>query len=135
MNIDTWEMDELKINAITAYLLAKPEAEECYPFDAQTAVFKVQGKVFALLTRKQQTPLLNVKCDPEQAIELRNVFADVIPAYHMNKRHWNSIVLTGSLPIGEVQRQVDHSYGLVVKGLKRSIREGLEVRHGSSVLY
>jgi predicted DNA-binding protein (MmcQ/YjbR family) len=117
------------------YLLAKPEAEEYFPFDDHTAVYKVQGKMFALLIKKQGQWLLNLKCSPDHAIELRDIFPEVIPAYHMNKRHWNSIVLDGNLPIGEIQRQIDHSYALVVKGLKKSIREGLEVRHGVDVLY
>ena len=122
-------------NTLKQYLLSKPEAEEHYPFDDYTAVFKVQGKMFALLIKKQGTPLLNLKCDPGHAIELRDIFPEVIPAYHMNKRHWNSVVLQGDLPAGEIQRQIEHSYGLVVKGLKKSIREGLEVRHGKPALY
>ncbi|MGO2354375.1 MAG: MmcQ/YjbR family DNA-binding protein [Marinomonas foliarum] len=117
------------------YLLSKPEAEEYYPFDDYTAVFKVQGKMFALLIKKQGSPLLNLKCTPDHAIELRDIFSDVIPAYHMNKRHWNSVVLSGDLPMGEIQRQIDHSYSLVVRKLKKSVREGLEVRYGEPALY
>jgi predicted DNA-binding protein (MmcQ/YjbR family) len=123
----------LDSTALKKYLLSKPEAEEYYPFDDHTAVFKVQGKMFALLIKKQGQPLLNLKCDPAHAIELRDVFIEIIPAYHMNKRHWNSVILDGDLPIGEIERLIDHSYGLVVKGLKKSIREGLEVRHGEEI--
>lgn len=125
----------MNLDVIKHYLLSKPEALETYPFDDKTAVFKVQNKMFALLITRQGQPLLNLKCDPADAMELRDIFDDVIPAYHMNKRHWNSIMLNGNLPIGEVQRQVDHSYALVVKGMKKSVREGLEVRHGSDVIY
>lgn len=121
--------------AMKKYLLSKPESIEDYPFDDHTPVFKVQGKMFALLSKYEGRLLLNLKCDPDHAIELRDVFSDVIPAYHMNKRHWNSLILNGDLPIGEIQRQIDHSYALVVKGLKKSIREGLEVRHGTLALY
>ncbi|RNF52902.1 MmcQ/YjbR family DNA-binding protein [Marinomonas hwangdonensis] len=121
--------------AIKKYLLSKPESIEDYPFDDHTPVFKVQGKMFALLSQYQGRLLLNVKCDPHHAIELRDVFSDVIPAYHMNKRHWNSLIVEGDLPMEEIQRQIDHSYTLVVKGLKKSIREGLEVRHGALALY
>ena len=117
------------------YLLSKPEAGEYYPFDNHTGVFKVQGKMFALLITKQGQQLLNLKCDPAHAIELRDIFTEIIPAYHMNKRHWNSVILDGDLPMGEIERLIDHSYGLVVKGLKKSIREGLEVRHGKRILY
>lgn len=115
------------------YLLSKPEAEEYYPFDDYTAVFKVQGKMFALLIKKQGQPLLNLKCNPDHAIELRDIFKEIFPAYHMNKRHWNSVILDGDLPNGEIERLIDHSYGLVVKGLKKSIREGLELRYGEDI--
>lgn len=127
--------DVVNFDAIKEYLLSKPEAQETYPFDDKTAVFKVQNKMFALLITRQGQPLLNLKCDPLDARELRDIFEEVIPAYHMNKRHWNSIILDGNLPIGEVQRQIDHSYALVVKGMKKSVREGLEVRYGSDVIY
>jgi len=123
----------LDIKTLKLYLLSKPEAEECYPFDNETAVFKVQGKMFALLSRKQGQQLLNLKCQPDHAIELRDIFKEIFPAYHMNKRHWNSIILDGDLPDGEIERLVDHSYSLVVKGLKKSIREGLEVRYAGEI--
>lgn len=128
---------ELNLDILIAkeYLLSKPEAVEDYPFDDKTAVFKVQGKMFALLSKYQGRQLLNLKCNPDHAIELRDIFAEIIPAYHMNKRHWNSVILDGDLPNGEIERLIDHSYGLVVKGLKKSIREGLEVRHGKLILY
>ena len=123
----------LDILIIKDYILSKPEAVEDYPFDDHTAVFKVQGKMFALLIKKQGQQLLNLKCDPAHSIELRDIFTEIIPAYHMNKRHWNSVILGGDLPMGEIERLIDHSYGLVVKGLKKSIREGLEVRYGEAV--
>ncbi|MGO2514067.1 MmcQ/YjbR family DNA-binding protein [Marinomonas polaris] len=123
----------MDILIIKDYLLSKPEAVEDYPFDDKTAVFKVQGKMFALLSKYQGRQLLNLKCNPDHAIELRDIFMEIIPAYHMNKRHWNSVILDGDLPMGEIERLVDHSYSLVVKGLKKSIREGLEVRHGGEI--
>jgi predicted DNA-binding protein (MmcQ/YjbR family) len=130
----------LDIEAVKAYLLSKPESGESYPFDGRAGVFKVQNKMFALLIKNQGKQLLNVKCDPDHALELRSIFTEIIPAYHMNKRHWNSIIIEGHLsdeemPDGEIQRLIDHSYALVVKGLKKSIREGLEVRHGKPILY
>ena len=125
----------MDIEAVKAYLLSKPESGESYPFDGRAGVFKVQNKMFALLIKNQGKQLLNVKCDPDHAMELRSIFMEVIPAYHMNKRHWNSIIIDGDLPDGEIQRLIDHSYGLVVRGLKKSIREGLEVRHGKPILY
>lgn len=125
----------MNIKAVKTYLLSKPESGESYPFDGKAGVFKVQNKMFALLIKNQGQQLLNVKCDPDHALELRSIFTEIRPAYHMNKRHWNSIVIEGDLPDGEIQRLIDHSYGLVVKGLKKPIREGLEVRHGKPILY
>ncbi|MEH6566793.1 MAG: MmcQ/YjbR family DNA-binding protein [Halopseudomonas sp.] len=117
------------------YLLSKPEAQEDFPFGPEAAVFKVQGKMFALLGQRQGRASLNLKCDPQQAIGLRDLFPAVTPGYHMNKRHWNSVFDDGSIPPGEMQRMIDHSYALVVKGLARSQRLGLEARHGKAALY
>lgn len=125
----------MKLEAVKAYLLSKPETGESYPFDERAAVFKVQDKMFALLIKNQGKQLLNLKCDPDHAMELRDIFPEVTPAYHMNKRHWNSILIEGDLPDGEIQRLIDHSYGLVVKKMKKSVREGLEVRHGKTIIY
>jgi len=78
---------------------------------------------------------MNLKCDPAQAQELRDLFKAVKPGYHMNKLHWNTIILDGSIPQGEIERMIDHSYGLVIKKLKKSEREALELRHGKDALY
>ncbi|HDY98519.1 MAG TPA: MmcQ/YjbR family DNA-binding protein [Pseudomonas sabulinigri] len=117
------------------YLLSKPEAEESFPFGPEAAVFKIQGKMFALLLERDGVASVNLKCDPEQAIGLRDLFTAVTPGYHMNKRHWNTVRDDGSIPVGELQRMIDHSYALVVKGLNRTQRLGLEARHGQAVLY
>ena len=112
------------------YLLGKPEAQEDFPFGPEAAVFKIQGKMFALLVERAGVASINLKCDPEQAIGLRDLFPAVTPGYHMNKRHWNTVRDDGSVPAGELQRMVDHSYALVVRGLTRAQRLGLEARHG-----
>lgn len=117
------------------YLLSKPEALEDYPFGPDAAVYKVADKMFALTFQRGGCLNINLKCNPVQAIELRDVFEAVQPAYHMNKRHWNTVILDGSLPASEVQRMIDHSYGMVVKGLKKAVRQGLEVRYGKGALY
>ncbi|WP_325101230.1 MmcQ/YjbR family DNA-binding protein [Marinomonas transparens] len=117
------------------YLLSKPEAEESYPFGPEPLVFKVQGKMFALFMVRNGNFCLNLKCDPDEAVQLRDIFPCVQAGYHMNKRHWNTVVLDNSLPMGEIERMVDNSYSLVVKGLKKSQREGLEVRYGSKIIY
>lgn len=115
------------------YLLAKPEAVEDYPFGPEAAVYKVLGKMFALVYHQQGECRVNLKCDPVEAMELRHVFDAVLPGYHMNKKHWNTVRLDGSLPMGEIQRMVDNSYRLVVKGLKKAERQGLALRTGEVV--
>lgn len=117
------------------YLLSKPEAWEDYPFGPGPAVFKVRQKMFALLMTDKSGVRLNLKCDPVQAQMLRDVFEAVQPGYHMNKRHWNTVLLDGSLPDGEIQRMIDHSYTLVVRGLKGVERRALELAWGPDVLY
>lgn len=113
--------------ALHEYLLAKPEARLDYPFGPEVAVYKVRDKLFALATaygqgQEQEQARLNLKCDPLEAQQLRMVFRDtVIPGYHMNKKHWNSVILNGSLPRTELLRMVDNSYALVVKSLGKTI--------------
>ncbi|MCK5791348.1 MAG: MmcQ/YjbR family DNA-binding protein [Ketobacter sp.] len=117
---------------LRAYLSGKPEAIEDYPFGPDAAVYKVQGKMFALVFVQQGECRVNLKCDPQEAMELRHVFDAVLPGYHMNKRHWNTVRLDGSLPPGEIERMVDNSYRLVVNGLTRAQRRGLALRTGQS---
>lgn len=117
------------------YLRSKPEAVEDYPFGPDAQVFKVQDKLFALVFQSAGCECINLKCNPEQAIGLRDLFAAVSPGYHMNKRHWNTVRNDGSVPPGELQRMIDHSYALVVRGLSRAKRQGLEARHGGELIY
>lgn len=121
--------------AVKQYLLSKPEAVEEYPFGPDAMVMKVQQKVFALCLVRDGQNAINLKCDPEEARQLRDIFSAVSAGYHMNKRHWNTVLLDGSLPMGEIERMIDNSYGLVVKGLKKADREGLELRHGRQLIY
>lgn len=125
-------MDE---KTLKAYFLSRPETEEDYPFGPDVAVFKVLGKMFGLIGYSKGMMRINLKCDPNEAQQLRDIYEAVIPGYHMNKTHWNTVIIDGSLPNGEIERQIDHSYGLVVKGLKKADRTGLEVRHGKDVIY
>ena len=118
-----------------AYLLGKPESMEDFPFGPEVYVYKVRGKMFATLGFKNDIGRMNLKCDPEEALALRDIFEAVVPGYHMNKAHWNTVILDGSIPAGEIERMIDRSFGLVVKGLKKSERLALEIRHGSDVLY
>ena len=91
--------------------------------------------MFALLTTDKGVDRINLKCDPDQAFILRDIFEAVIPGYHMNKRHWNTVVLDGSIPRGELERMVDHSYALVVKKFKKAERQALELSYGHEQLY
>ncbi|MEH6576731.1 MAG: MmcQ/YjbR family DNA-binding protein [Amphritea sp.] len=117
------------------YLLSRPEAWEDFPFYPHVAVFKIQGKMFATLVMEQGTARMNLKCDPAEALMLRDIFDAVLPGYHMNKRHWNTVVLDGSIPKGEIERMIDRSYGLVVRGLNRRQRLPLELKYGTEQLY
>lgn len=122
-------------SALHRYLLGKPEAVLEYPFGPEVAVYKVLGKLFALVAGQQGIERVNLKCDPDEAIQLRDMFASIVPGYHMNKRHWNTVILDGSIPWPEIEYMVDHSYTLVVRGLKLAERRALEARHGSKALY
>ncbi|MGB0663965.1 MAG: MmcQ/YjbR family DNA-binding protein [Pontibacterium sp.] len=117
------------------YLEAKPEAVETFPADQDTRVFKVQHKMFALIVEKEGVSRVNLKCEPDYALVLREKFDSVVPGHHMNKKHWNSIFLDGSVPKDEIKRMVDHSYAIVVAGMPTDPRVGLEERHGKEVLY
>jgi len=99
---------------------------EEFPFDEETLVFKVAGKIF-LLASLETIPLqINLKCDPEKAIELREEYESVQPGYHMNKKHWNTILIDGTVPDRKVFEWIDDSYNLVVAGLKKSERNLIE---------
>ena len=118
-----------------SYLLAKPEAELDYPFGPDVGVPKIRGKMFATLAEEDGVGRINLKCDPTEAEFLRSMFDAVLPGYHMNKVHWNTVLLDGSIPAGEIERMIDSSYALVVKSLKKAERTALETRHGKAALY
>ena len=106
----------MNIETLREYCLSKPGAEETLPFGPDTLVYKVGGKVF-LLTGFDNDPLqFNVKCDPEKAIELRESYPCVLPGYHMNKKHWNTILVDGSVNSHHLKEWIDHSYDLVAAG-------------------
>lgn len=113
----------MNIESIREYCLAKPGASEGMPFGEDVLVFKVVDKMFALMNLRRLPMSVGLKCDPERAVDLRERYEAVQPAYHMNKKHWNTVVLDGSIPAAEVREMIDHSYNLVVQGLKRADRE------------
>jgi predicted DNA-binding protein (MmcQ/YjbR family) len=106
----------MDIEVLRAYVLQKPGVTEGFPFGEDTLVFKVKEKIF-LLTGLDSFPLqFNVKCDPDKAIELREEFPDsILPGYHMNKKHWNTVIIDGTVPQKLLKELIDHSYDLVSK--------------------
>ncbi len=117
------------------YCAHKPEAELDYPFGPEPAAFKIKGKIFALLSRYQDRDIVSLKCDPERAIALRDLYEDVIAGYHLNKKHWNTVFLDNDIADSELEIMIDHSYALVVKSLKKAERTSLEVKYPSEQLY
>ena len=102
-----------------AYCLTKPNATEGTPFGEDTLVFKVGGKMFALASLDEVPPRVNLKCDPECALDLRDRYEEVQPGYHMNKKHWNTVELSGGIPEAELRAMIDHSYDLVAARLPK----------------
>lgn len=115
------------------YILGRPESWEDYPFGPGVAVFKVLGKMFATLGTENGVARMNLKCDPIEALMLRDIFEAVLPGYHMNKRHWNTVLLNNSIPSGEIERMIDSSYALVVQGLPSRERKALQRRTGQEI--
>lgn len=110
----------MNIEQIREYCLKKRGVTEEFPFDEETLVFKVMGKIF-LLASLESIPLqINLKCNPENAVEIREEYEAVQPGYHMNKKHWNTISIDGSVPAKKIFEWIDNSYRLVVAGLKKS---------------
>lgn len=115
----------MNLESFQKYCLQKPGVTECFPFNEDALVFKVMGKMFAL-TDITSIPLwINLKCDPEKAIDLRERYESVLPGYHMNKKYWNTIIVDNSIPDKEIKAWIDESYDLVVSGLKKSEKEVL----------
>ncbi len=115
----------MEIDELHEYCLSKPHVEESFPFGPDALVFKVQGKMFCLMRLEADPISFNLKSDPEVALELRDRYDAVKPGYHMSKKHWNTVELTGELTPDVVAQMVDASYALVVKGLKKSEREAV----------
>ncbi|TND10510.1 MAG: hypothetical protein FD123_152 [Bacteroidetes bacterium] len=113
----------MNIEELRAYCLTKKGAEECFPFDHETLVFKAGGKAFLLTGIESKPVRFNVKCDPELAVELREQYDCVKPGYHMNKKHWNTIIADGSVPGKKLKEWIDHSYGLIIASLPKKEQE------------
>jgi len=116
----------MNIEQIREHCLKKKGVTEEFPFDEETPVFKVMGKIF-LLASLEKIPLqINLKCDPEFAVELRERYDTVLPGYHMNKKHWNTVTIDNSISPKEVLEWIDHSYELVVNSLSKKLGDKLK---------
>lgn len=113
----------MNVESFRDYCLSKPAATEGTPFGPDNIVFKVAGKMFALLALDEVPPAVNLKSDPDLALELRDRYEQVQPGYHMNKKHWNTVVLDGVIPEREIRKMIDDSYSLVVRRLPKAKRK------------
>jgi predicted DNA-binding protein (MmcQ/YjbR family) len=116
----------MDMDTIKTYCAGKKAVTWDYPFDSETLVYRVMGKIFVLMPAVADPPRLNLKCDPTLAEILRREFPAITPGYHMNKQHWNTVVVDGSLPDAQIYEMIDHSYEQVAKGLKKADREKLK---------
>ena len=127
--------DSLTAEQAENYLLSKPETSLYYPFGDDVKVFRVKNKMFATIARGAESVFkganknywMNLKCDPEEAVMLRDIFPSVIPGYHMNKRLWNTIIFDGSIPQGEIERMIDNSFKLVVSKMTKKDQQSIIV--------
>ena len=115
----------MEVDELQNYLKSKTSTPEEQPFGPQVLVYKVKGKMFATLGFDEGLGRTNLKCDPEKSLDLRDRYESIIPGYHMNKKHWNTLILDGSLPAKLICKLVDHSYELVVAKLPKKDREDL----------
>jgi predicted DNA-binding protein (MmcQ/YjbR family) len=117
----------MNIEEFRDFCLSKTGAEESFPFDEDTLVFKVGSKIFALCSLSRIPTSINLKCDPEYALELREHFGGIVnPGYHMNKKHWNTILLEGALTMELYTSLIDHSYDLVKNSLPKKVKLALQ---------
>jgi len=113
------------LESFREYCLKKGPVTEGTPFGEDTLVFKVGGKMFALASLDEIPARVNLKCDPDLALELRDRFEQVRPGYHMNKKHWNTVEIDSGLPEKELREMIDHSYQLVIESLSKAVRSKL----------
>jgi predicted DNA-binding protein (MmcQ/YjbR family) len=115
----------MNIEELREYCLSLKAVTEHFPFDEVTLVFKVKDKMFALIPLENPQPQITLKCDPERAIYLREEFSAIVPAWHFNKKHWNTVLMDASLSETFVCELIRHSYDLVVSGLPKKLRDEL----------
>ncbi|MCW8834674.1 MAG: MmcQ/YjbR family DNA-binding protein [Colwellia sp.] len=129
--------DTLNAQQVEQYLLSKPETSLYYPFGDDVKVFKVKSKMFATLALGPESVFkgasenfwLNLKCDVNEAVMLRDIFPAILPGYHMHKASWNSVILDGSIPKGELERMMDNSFKLIVSKMTKKDQQSIQI-HG-----
>jgi predicted DNA-binding protein (MmcQ/YjbR family) len=119
-------MAGLTLEVIKEYCLAKPGSSAGYPFGEGTLVFKVLDRMYALCSEDERPLRINLKCDPDDALALRAQYSAIIPGYHMNKKHWNSLIMDGSLQDSLVFELIDHSYQLVISKMSQAKQRKLK---------
>lgn len=120
----------MDIESCREYCITKKGVTEEFPFDEETLVFKIGGKIFALTSLKEWelgNGRINLKCNPEWSVELRMNYNGINPAFHMNKKHWNTVEIENSdVPLQLLKKLINHSYELVFTGLTKKVKESLE---------
>jgi predicted DNA-binding protein (MmcQ/YjbR family) len=115
----------MNIEEFREYCLSKKYVTESFPFDEKTLVFKVAGKMFALSGLEHRPATVNLKCDPERSLELREQHGEIIEGFHMSKKHWNTVTIEGNISNSLILELIDHSYDLVVKGMTKKAQKEL----------
>ncbi|MEW6991863.1 MmcQ/YjbR family DNA-binding protein [Colwelliaceae bacterium 6441] len=115
----------MNLTNIKSTLLAKPFTTLCFPFGDDVEVYKVKGKMFALIGVHDDLNMINLKCDPDESLALQDIFSAIKPAYHMSKKHWISVYFDGSIPQGEIDRLIDNSYLLVVSKMTKKEQQAI----------
>lgn len=115
----------MNIETLREYCISKKAVTEDFPFGETTLVFRVKEKIFLLVSLDANPLQFNAKCEPEKAIELREEYAAIKPGYHMNKKHWNTVIIDGSISSKLIKEMIDDSYNLIVQSLPKKLREEL----------
>jgi len=115
----------MNIETLREYCLFKNAVTEDFPFGESTLVFRVKNKIFLLVALDTDPLQFNAKCDPEKAVELREEYDAIRPGYHMNKKHWNTVIIDGSIPTRLLKEMIDDSYDLIIQSLPKKSKEEL----------
>ena len=115
----------MNIETLREYCLLKKQVTEDFPFGESTLVFRVLNKIFLLVSLDSDPLQFNAKCEPEKAIELREQYDAIQPGYHMNKKHWNTVIIDGSISTALIKEMIDDSYNLIVHSLPKKLKQEL----------